>query len=126
MCIRDSTHGGMPYGAGYVAATEAEAAEIVDPRDSAVGEISAVYRKYPHIGAVLPAVGYHPSQLRALGETINATAADVVVAATTCKLDALIDINKPVVCARYEFAETGDPGLGRLVEAFLKEKSLGS
>ena len=51
------THGGMPYGAGYVAATEAEAAEIVDPRDSAVGEISAVYRKYPHIGAVLPAVG---------------------------------------------------------------------
>ena len=120
------THGGMPYGAGYVAATEAEAAEIVDPRDSAVGEISAVYRKYPHIGAVLPAVGYHPSQLRALGETINATAADVVVAATTCKLDALIDINKPVVCARYEFAETGDPGLGRLVEAFLKEKSLGS
>jgi predicted GTPase len=119
------THGGMPYGAGYVAATEAEAAEIVDPRSTAVGEISALYRQYPHIGAVLPAVGYHPSQLRALGETINATAADIVVAATTCKLDTLIDINKPVVCARYEFAEAGDPGLGSLVEAFLGERHLG-
>jgi predicted GTPase len=115
----------MPYGAGYVAATEAEAAEIVDPRRSAVGEIADVYRQYPHIGAVLPAVGYHPAQLRALGETINATAADIVVAATTCKLDTLIDINKPVVCARYEFAEAGDPGLGSLVEAFLGERHLG-
>jgi predicted GTPase len=118
------THGGMPYGAGYVAATEAEAAEIVDPRHSAVGEIANVYRQYPHIGAVLPAVGYHPSQLRDLGETINATAADVVVAATTCRLDALIDINKPVVCARYEFAEAGEPGLGSLVEAFLQQRQL--
>ena len=116
------THGGMPYGAGYVAATVAEAAEIVDPRRSAVGEIAEVYRQYPHIGAVLPAVGYNPSQLRALGETINATEADVVVAATTCRLDALMDINKPVVCARYEFAEAGEPGLGSLVEAFLKER----
>jgi predicted GTPase len=116
------THGGMPYGAGYVAATVAEAAEIVDPRRSAVGEIAEVYRQYPHIGAVLPAVGYNPSQLRALGETINATDADVVVAATTCRLDALMDINKPVVCARYEFAEAGEPGLGSLVEAFLKER----
>ena len=100
----------------------AEAAKIVDPRRSAVGEIAEVYRQYPHIGAVLPAVGYHPSQLRALGETINATEADVVVAATTCRLDALMDINKPVVCARYEFAEAGEPGLGSLVEAFLKER----
>jgi predicted GTPase len=118
------THGGMPYGAGYVAATEAEAAEIIDPRDCATGEIAAVYEQYPHIGAVLPAVGYNPSQLRALGETINAAAADVVVAATTCKLEELLDINKPVVCARYEFAEAGEPGLGSLVEAFLKERRL--
>jgi len=105
------THGGMPYGAGYVAATEAEAA--------AVGEIAALYTQYPHIGAVLPAVGYHAQQLQDLGETINAAAADVVVAATTCKLDALLDLNKPVVCARYEFAEAGEPGLTSLIEKFL-------
>jgi predicted GTPase len=113
------THGGMPYGAGYVAATEAEAAEIIDPRSVAVGEIAALYTQYPHIGAVMPAVGYHAQQLQDLGETINAAAADVVVAATTCKLDALLDLNKPVVCARYEFAEAGEPGLTSLIEKFL-------
>jgi len=118
------THGGMPYGAGYVAATQAEAAEIVDPRGAAVGEIADVYRRYPHIGAVLPAVGYHPSQLEALRETINAAEADLVVAATTCDLQALIQIGKPVVRACYEFAEVGDPGLGRLVDAFLDETGL--
>jgi predicted GTPase len=52
------THGGMAYGAGYVAASQAHAAEIVDPRRCAAGEIAEVYRKYPHIGRVLPAMGY--------------------------------------------------------------------
>lgn len=118
------THGSMPYGAGYVAATEAQAAEIVDPRSVAAGEIAAVYAQYPHIGAVLPAVGYHPAQLDALRETINAADADVVVVATPCDLGALIAINKPVVRVRYEFAEMGEPGLGNLVERFLRERKL--
>ncbi|OOG26438.1 GTPase [Thioalkalivibrio denitrificans] len=116
------THGGMPYGAGYVAATRAQAASLVDPRPAAAPEITAVYAQYPHIGPVLPAVGYHPAQLRALQETINAVSADVVVAATPCDLTALIHIDKPVVRARYEFAEAGEPRLGSLIEAFLKTR----
>lgn len=120
------THGGMPYGAGYVAASQAGAATILDPRPGAAGEIAAVYAQYPHIGAVLPAVGYHPSQLRDLRETINAAAADVVVSATPCDLGALIEINKPVVRARYEFAEAGEPGLGELVDAFLRRRLTGT
>jgi predicted GTPase len=118
------THGDMPYGAGFVAATQAQASEIVDPRSFAVDKIAEVYRKYPHIGTVLPAVGYHPSQLKALSATINAADTDVVVSATPCDLTALIEINKPVVRARYEFAEVGKPGLGGLVESFLKENNL--
>ena len=118
------THGGMPYGAGFIAATQSHAAEIVDPRAAAVGEITAVYEQYPHIGAVLPALGYHPSQLDALRETIHAVAADVVVTATPCDLGALIDIDKPVVRVRYEFAEMGEQGLGNLVERFLIERNL--
>lgn len=115
------THGGMPYGAGYVAATVAQATEIIDPRSYAVEEITDVYRNYPHISAVLPAVGYHPSQLQALRETINATDVDVVVAATPCDIAALIEIDKPVIRARYEFAEVGEPSLTSLVVAFLKK-----
>jgi predicted GTPase len=120
------THGGMPYGAGYVAATQAQAAEIVDPRTAADDEIAAVYAKYPHIGTVLPALGYHPTQLQALRATINAADVDVVVSATPCDIGALIDIDKPVVRAYYEFAEDGEPGLGSLVESFLKQQKLGS
>jgi predicted GTPase len=120
------THGGMSYGAGYVAATQAQAAEIVDPRSAADDEIAAVYAKYPHIGTVLPALGYNPAQLQALRATINAADVDVVVSATPCDIGALIDIDKPVVRAYYEFAEDGEPGLGSLVESFLKQQKLGS
>jgi predicted GTPase len=118
------THGGMSYGAGYVAATQAQAAEIVDPRSTAVGEIADAYARYPHIGSVLPALGYHPAQLEALRETINAAAADVVVAATPCDIGALIEIDKPIVRTDYEFAEVGEPRLSDLIESFLKEKKL--
>lgn len=118
------THGGMPYGAGYVAATRAQPGEIIDPRTAAAGEIADVYNTYPHIGLVLPAVGYNASQLRALGETINAAGADVVVSATPCDLSKLIDIEAPIVRARYEFAEVGEPGLGSLIEMFLRDRGL--
>jgi predicted GTPase len=61
------THGGMAYGAGFVAASAAGAAAIVDPRACAVPEIAAVYAHHPHIGKVLPAMGYDARQLAALG-----------------------------------------------------------
>ena len=114
-----TTHGGMSYGAGYIAATRAQAAEIVDPRIYAVPEIAAVYAHYPHIGPVLPAMGYFPAQLEALRQTIDNAEADVVVAATPSNLASLIEVNKPIVRARYEFAEAGKPGLSDQVEKFL-------
>lgn len=114
-----TTHGGMPYGAGYVAATRAAASEIINPRIYAVPEIAQIYEQYPHIGRVLPAVGYCTAQLKALEETINRADADVVVAATPSNLAALIKVNKPIVRTYYEFAEVGTPRLSVLVEQFL-------
>jgi len=119
------THGGMAYGAGYVAATEAGAAAIVDPREAAVEAVAAVYAQYPHIGRVLPAVGYHRAQLQALAQTINRADAELVVSATPCDLGALVRIDKPIVRARYEYAEAETPGLGALLEAFLAERGMG-
>ncbi len=119
-----TTHGGMPYGAGYVAATRAQAATIVDPRASAVPEIAEVYARYPHIGSILPAMGYFPAQLKALEATINNAEADVVVAATPSDLSSLMKLNKPVVRARYEFAEMGKPSLSEQIEQFLTRKNL--
>jgi predicted GTPase len=113
------THGGMSYGAGFVAATEAGAGEILDPRRFAAPELAAVYSAYPHIGRVLPAVGYGPEQVAALAETIDRSTAEVVVAATPIDLAAVVKVDKPVVRARYDFAETGSPSLTEVVEAFL-------
>ncbi|MDJ0715523.1 MAG: cyclic 2,3-diphosphoglycerate synthase [Prochloraceae cyanobacterium] len=119
-----TTHGGMSYGAGYVAATRAQAAEIVDPRAYAVPEIAEVYARYPHIGSVLPAMGYFPAQLKALEETINNVEADVVVAATPSNLSSLMQLNKPVIRAHYEFTEMGKPSLSAQIEQFLTSKKL--
>jgi len=115
------THGGMPYGAGYVAAVAAHAV-IVDPRSSAPPPLLDAFGRYPHIGAVLPAIGYDAAQLEALRQTINRSDAEVVVAATPLDLASLVALDKPVVRARYEFADAGPPTLGALVDRFLEER----
>ena len=116
------THGGMAYGAGYVAAVAAGAAEIVDPRRSAPPEIQALFARHPHLGRVLPAVGYDEGQLAALRETIDRSDAEVVVSGTPMDLAARIALAKPVVRARYEFAEADEPGLGAIVDEFLAQR----
>ncbi len=113
------THGGMAHGAGHVAATRAGAAEIVDPRDHAAPAIAAVFDRYPHIGPVLPAVGYGGEQLAALSDTIVRVDADVVIVATPIDLAALIEIERPCIRVRYEYADAGEPTLGRIVDEFL-------
>ena len=115
------THGGMPYGAGYVAATHAGVASIVDPRASAAPPIAEIFARYPHIGPVLPAIGYDRRQLEALRATIDDAAAEVVIVATPLDLAALIPLRKPVVRARYELADAGTPTLAAVVDAFLGE-----
>jgi len=121
-----TTHGDMPWGAGYVAATNAHAARIVDPRPFALEEIAEVFARYPQLGPVLPAIGYSRRQIEALARTIERVPADVVVAATPIDLKSLVGIGKPVVRARYDYAELESPGLGGLVEAFLRRRRLGA
>jgi len=116
------THGGMAYGAGYVAAIQADVKEIVDPRTSAVGEIADVFRQYTHIGKVLPAMGYSDKQRTDLQATINASSADIVIAGSPSDLSHILKLEKPVVRARYEFAEVGEPLLSRLIEEFLCQR----
>ena len=113
------THGGMPYGAGYVAALHAGAGELVDPRASAAPEIAEAFARFPHIGRVLPALGYSESQRAALRDTIESSAAEVVVSGTPIDLAAVLALRKPVVRARYELEDVDEPGLGAIVDEFL-------
>ncbi len=113
------THGGMPYGAAYVAAVAA-GATVVDPRPHASPAIRHVYEQYPHIGRVLPAVGYSDQQLAELEATMIATIeADLVVSGTPVDLGRRLHLDKPLVRARYAFKEVGEPKLSALVDDFL-------
>ena len=109
------THGGMAYGAGWVAARRFGAAEIVDPRPYAVGSIQATYKKYPTTGDVLPAMGYGVEQMRELEQTINNADVDLVIIGTPINLGKLLKINKPTQRIRYELQVIGEPTLEELL-----------
>lgn len=113
------THGGMPYGAG-VSSSMGIVSEFVDPRPFAVGSLRETYRAFPHIGPVLPAMGYTESQIRDLEQTVSRVPADVVIIATPVDLGRLIAMDKPSVRVSYDF----DVDLSGPVASFLKEHVL--
>jgi predicted GTPase len=105
------THGGMSFGAGTVAARAAGARHFVDPRAVAVGSIADTFRRFPHLGVVLPATGYSPEQLAELIATIRLADCDVVVTGTPVDLTRLGDLGHPVRHAVYRLADAGHPTL---------------
>ena len=112
------THGEMQYGAGVIAAEKFGAAELVDPRDWAVGTIADTFDKYPDIGILLPAMGYGDQQIKDLEETINNTECDVVVIGTPIDLRRIIKINKPAVQVGYSLQEIGHPTIADVLQDF--------
>lgn len=116
------THGGMPYGAGTIAARQAGAAELIDPRPFAVGSIRGIYERYTHIGSLLPAMGYSHKQVEELQETINRSDCDVVLSGTPIDITRVAKINKPIVRAQYELKEITSPGLEDLIRSLINKE----
>ncbi|MCE4628824.1 MAG: cyclic 2,3-diphosphoglycerate synthase [Desulfurococcales archaeon] len=114
------THGGSPYGAGYVAAKKYGAGEIVDPRPYAKGIIAEMYKEYTHMGPVIPSTGYTPEQIKALEETINSIPADVVVSGTPIRLERIINVNKPIIQVRYDVKIIEGPTIEDMINEFLE------
>lgn len=109
------THGGMEYGAGYLAAKSAGAI-IVDPRDVAVGSLAETFEQYPHMGPILPAMGYGDQQIKDLSETIERCDVDVVVIGTPIDLQRVVNLSKPAVRVTYDLADDS----GRIIELIKK------
>lgn len=105
------THGGMPYGAGFIAARRNAAATLVDPRPHARGSIKETFQHYPKLEKVLPAMGYTHHQIDELEKTINAADCDLVLCATPVDLAKLVKINKPILRVRYSYHDAGQPDL---------------
>ena len=114
------THGEMPFGAGIVAAETFNAAEIIDPRPYAHGSLKETFTVYPHIGNVIPAMGYTPDQISDLEHTVNQADCDLVLFATPIHLPLVLKIEKPTVRVRYEYQDHGQPTLEELISNRLK------
>jgi predicted GTPase len=114
------THGEMTYGAAVLAAKANGAAELIDPRSCAVGSIAATFEEYPHVGALLPAMGYGKKQREDLRETIRRCDPDLVLIGTPIDLRRLIDFERPALRVTYRLNELGD----RTLEDVLAEKGL--
>ena len=102
------THGEMRFGAATIKAKEM-GAEIVDPRPYAKGTIKEVYDLWPHLGEILPAVGYSENQMKELEDSINAVPCDYVLMGTPTDLRRYLDVDKPVLRVKYEYSEV-EPG----------------
>jgi predicted GTPase len=115
------THGEMKFGAGTVAAQKFGAAEIIDPRPWATGEIKKTFETYPNIGILLPAMGYGDKQIKDLEATINKVPCDAVIIGTPIDLNRIVKIKKPTFRVVYELQEIGEPSLDTILKAFLKK-----
>ena len=112
------THGEMGYGAGVVAARRF-GATLVDPRPWAVGSIKDVFKKFHHIGALVPAMGYSEEQIDELEKTLNAAEADLILIGTPIDLRRVCQLDKPAVRVRYELEVIGEPTLEDLVSKYV-------
>jgi len=113
------THGKMAGGAGFAAAKEFHAGSVVDPRPYAVGSIAAIYRNHPHIGPVLPAMGYRPEQVEELSRTIESTPCDLVLSATPIDLNRIMTLSRPIKRVYYDIEEDEEAPLKEIVSQFL-------
>jgi predicted GTPase len=114
------THGEMAYGAAVLAAKQHGAAELVDPRPFAVGSIAETFRRHPHVGALLPAMGYGRRQVEELRETIARSGPELVLIGTPIDLRRLLDLEQPALRVSYRLEEVGEPTLADV----LRERGL--
>ena len=84
-----------------------------------VGRIADMLRRYPHVRAALPAVGYSDQETRDLEETVRRVPADSVLIATPTDLSHVVRIEKPWTRARYELADMAPPALADIVSDWL-------
>ncbi|QDT44071.1 Cyclic 2,3-diphosphoglycerate synthetase [Gimesia alba] len=111
-------HGGMATGAGYCAAIQFQAKQVIDPRAFAVGSVAKAFQQYPHMGSILPALGYSERQRAELSQTIQASQADLIIDATPAGLSHVIQTSIPIVRVRYEFQQSSGTSLQRMIQEF--------
>ena len=113
------THGEMPFGAAAVAARKL-GAELVDPRPYAKGALAETFAAWPHLGPVLPAMGYGEEQIRDLAATIAEVPCEAIAIGTPIDLRRLMELPVPATRVRYDLQEIGRPTLEDVLSGFAR------
>ncbi|MFA7242848.1 MAG: hypothetical protein WC091_22305 [Sulfuricellaceae bacterium] len=114
------THGGLSTAVGAAMARQ-HGAELVDPRAYAVGSLRDAYSNFPHLGAVLPSLGYSAQQRDELRRTILNVPCDTVLLGTPADLGALFRLDKPVARVHFEAHDRSRPTLRDLLWGKLRK-----
>jgi predicted GTPase len=116
------THGGMAYGAGYVAATQ-NGAIIIDPKPFISGSLKKIFEEFPQLTDIVPAMGYNDQQIKDLSDTLNKAECDLIIDGSPIDLAKLIKLNKPIVRVDYDIEAIGSPTIEEVLDEF-EEKFL--
>lgn len=114
------THGGLSEAVGAVMARRLNA-ELVDPRPYAVGTLLDAYTNFPHLGAVLPSLGYSAQQRDELRRTILNVPCEALLLGTPADLGALFQLELPVARVRFEARDLSRPMLSDLLWSKLRK-----
>ncbi|MBT9588139.1 GTPase [bacterium] len=110
------THGGRPFGAGYLAATQ-NGCLVMDPRPYLTGSFVPLFQAHPHLGPVLPAMGYSDTQRMELETIINSIPAQAVLVGTPIDLGQILSLRLPSYRVEYRFEQTAGPPLSQFLES---------
>jgi len=114
------THGGMSYGAGYVAAKN-KGAVIIDPKPYLTGILIEIFKEFPQIKEIVPAMGYNDQQIKAMEETLNKSKCDLIVNGSPIDLAKLINCNKPIVRVTYDIEAVSSPTIEEVLDEFIQK-----
>ena len=89
-----------------------------------MGSLADTFELYPHIGALLPAMGYSPEQRADLEATIAAVDCDAVIIGTPIDLNRVVQIRQPNTRVYYDLQEIGSPNLEEVLEEFIEQHRL--
>ena len=114
------THGGMSYGAGYVAAKN-NGAVIIDPKPYLTGTLIEIFKEFPQIKEIVPAMGYNDQQIKAMEETLNKSKCDLIINGSPIDLAKLINSNKPIVRVTYDIEAVSSPTIEEVLDEFIQK-----
>lgn len=114
------THGGMSYGAGYVAAKN-KGAVIIDPKPYLTGTLIEIFNEFPQIKEIVPAMGYNDQQIKDMEETLNKSKCDLIINGSPIDLAKLINSNKPIVTVTYDIEAVSSPTIEEVLDEFIQK-----